>query len=295
MDSHNVLNNFTKHLQFFNGNATINLLTCSILVSISGALRVYLASILLMTSVDIMTCFASGLIIYSVYTLDRTLDSEEDVINRSELAGSKKEIGLMVTVLSFLWGAYLFSKRGLLGFAFLPFITGFLYSKGIKIGKYSLRLKGGLGVKNIAVGITWGLCTVGVAAFHCDNPLAYLSVFIMYGVKTFTNSVLDDFKDIKGDCLAGIKTLPVCFGKKRTRDVLLGFHLISHSLVYAALVCGYIAFEPVIIGGSFICGFLCILSYTNEKIHMPKNVLITCLKDGESVILTLIKIIGSVS
>ncbi|MEN6291577.1 MAG: UbiA family prenyltransferase, partial [Methanobacterium sp.] len=188
---------------------------------ISGAFRIYLASILIGTQVSMLTCLAGFLIIYSVYTLDRTLDSEEDSINREELSGSSKSIGLTITIVTFLLGSGIFAKEGILVYALLPFVTGFLYSKGIKIGKCALRLKGGLGVKNIVVGITWGLCTAGVAGIHCNSTLAFLTVLTLYGVKTFVNSILDDFKDIKGDTVAGIKTLPVCYGALKTRDIHL--------------------------------------------------------------------------
>ena len=156
--TYNFFGTFTiQNRPFIYKNATIELLKSSVLVSISGIFRVYLASLLLQTNVSILTCFAGGLIIYSVYTLDRSLESEEDTINRKELSGSKKKIGLVVSVLTFLMGSYVLSRDGLLAIAFLPLLTGFLYSKGIKIGKFSLKLKGGLGVKNIVVGITWGI------------------------------------------------------------------------------------------------------------------------------------------
>ncbi len=245
-------------------DATLELLKSSVLVSFSGASRVYIASILLQTNPNLLTSLAGGLIIYSVYTLDRALDSKEDVVNREELNGSRKEIGLAASLLTFLIGSYVFAQEGLLALAFLPFITGFLYSKGIKIGKFSLKLKGGLGVKNIVVGITWGLCMVGAACINYGKIVPLIIVFILYGVKTFTNSALDDFKDIKGDTLAGIKTLPIYLGEQNTRNFLLGLHLLSHLILGIALIYGVLAFEPLIILYSFICGLICIKNYTKS-------------------------------
>jgi len=271
-------NSFTSRFD----NATLNLLKSSILVSISGAFRIYLAALLLGTQVNLLTCAAGFLIIYSVYTLDRTLDSKEDLINREELTGLSKQTGLTLVIVTFLLGSIGFANEGLLVYAFLPFVTGYLYSKGIKIGKYFLRLKGGLGVKNIVVGVTWGLCTVGVAGLSNNLP-AVLIVLLLFGVKTFVNSVLDDFKDVKGDCLAGIKTLPSCYGTKKTREILLGVHLLSHAVLLAALFKGVVEFEPVIIMGSLVCGLVCILGYTKEK---RSNQLVTFFKDGESSLIT---------
>lgn len=70
---------------------TINMLKSSLLVSISGALRVYIASLLLLAQTSISNCVAGGLIVYAVYTLDRALESTEDSINRSELNGANKK------------------------------------------------------------------------------------------------------------------------------------------------------------------------------------------------------------
>lgn len=75
----------------------------------------------------------------------------------------KKEIGLSASIFTFVIGSYILAKEGMLSFAFLPLITGFLYSKGIKIGKFALKLKGGLGVKNFVVGLTWGTFISGLA------------------------------------------------------------------------------------------------------------------------------------
>ncbi len=263
---------------------TLELLKSSILVSLSGAIRVYLAALLLQTNVSMLTCLASGLIIYSVYTLDRTLDSEEDTINRTELNGSIKAVGLVATLVSFMVGAYLFEEKGIVAFAFLPFVTGYLYSKGINLGSYSLKLKGGLGVKNIITGLTWGLSIVGVAGCACKSIFSTTLIFLFYSIKLFINSTIYDFADIKGDIIAGIKTLPVSLGEQKTRILLFGLLLISHIIVVIALLKGVIGFEPLIILYSFICGLVCIMSYTNsDKLNNPIQKWVRAgLVDGEA-------------
>ena len=276
------LNNIARFFQ--HNNATFKLLTDSVPVSISGAFRVYIAALLLNVCPSLLICLASGLIIYSVYTLDRALDCEEDLINRQELSGSCKEVGLVFSLITFLIGSYIFMKAGILALAFLPLVTGFLYSKGLKIGKFKLRLKGGLGVKNIVVGIMWGMFIAGVAGQYCSYSYSIGIVFLLYGVKTFVNSVIDDFKDIKGDTLAGIKTLPVKLGEIKTCNFLLVLHIISHIILLSALVNGIIAFEHVIIIGSFICGLVCIYRYTNESKYKERKYEMLVFKDGESAI-----------
>ncbi len=277
-----------KYINLFSENATLHLLTSSILVSISGMFRVYIAALLLQTHVSVLTCIASGLIIYSVYTLDRTLDSEEDKINRVELAGYNKKIGLAVIIITFLAGTYIFYEEGVLLFAFLPFVTGFLYSKGITLGKYSLRLKGSYGVKNLIVGLIWAIFITGIAGYQKYNLLASAAVFLFYGAKVFINSVIDDFKDIKGDTLAGIKTLPVTLGEYKTRELLLGFHIFSNLILAVALVSGLIEYYPIVVLCSLICGGFCIVHYTNYNNYVSGKLGLSISKDGESALTALL-------
>jgi 4-hydroxybenzoate polyprenyltransferase len=274
-----------KNAQIFKQkNATLELLKSSVLVAFSGALRIHIAFLLLQIHSSILTCIAGGLVIYSVYTLDRALDSEEDLVNRKELSGSRKEIGLAASILTFVIGSYVLAKEGMLALAFLPFVIGFLYSKGIKFGKFTLKLKGGLGVKNFVVGLTWGAFISGLASSTCKNMLPLILVFTFFGVKLFINSAIYDFKDIKGDTVAGIKTLPVSFGARNTRNFLLELHLLSHLILGIALINGVLAFEPLIVLYSFICGLICIQNYTKTDDEEPsfRKFERIILVDGES-------------
>jgi len=221
---------------------------------------------------------------YSVYVLDRALDSEEDLVNKTELAGSNKKFGIVISLLAFISGASILATKGMFALAFVPFVTGYLYSKGIKIGKVSLKLKGGFGVKNLVVGITWGVFIAGLAGG--SNLLPAVIIFIMYGVKVFINSAIDDFKDIKGDSLAGIKTLPICLGTRGTRAALFALHMGYHAILCAAILSGVIASEPLIVACSFICGLICIVRYTNETAHTKAG--LSFFKDGESTITTVL-------
>ncbi len=274
----------TNTPKYIQENATLELLKSSILVALSGALRIHLAFLLLHIQSSILTCVAGGLIIYTVYTLDRALGAEEDTVNRKELSGSNKKVGLGISLLAFMIGTYILAKEGILALAFIPFITGYLYSKGMKIGRFVLKLKGGLGVKNIVVGLTWGIFIAGLAGTGCGNMVPVVLVFIFFGVKLFINSAIYDFKDIKGDTLAGIKTLPVSLGVRKTRNLLTAMHLLSHLALGIALIHGVLAFEPLIVLYSFICGLICIQNFTNseDETLFSKKLERTVLVDGES-------------
>ena len=276
-------------------NATFELLKSSVLVAFSGALRVHIAFILFHVQSSMLACIAGGLVIYTVYTIDRTLESKEDATNRKELNGSRKEIGLAAALLAFLIGSYLLAKEGLLIIAFIPLVIGYLYSKGIKIGRFSIRLKGRAGVKNLVVGLTWGACTAGLAGKSCGSIVPVILIFIFFGVKLFVNSTIYDFRDIKGDTLAGIETLPVSLGEKNTRNLLTGLHLFSHLILGIALIHGFLAFEPLIILISFLLGLICIQNYTksvDEELLLFKFAR-TILVDGESALILGLRLISN--
>jgi len=269
-------NYLSRHLnikshEYRGKNATFELLKSSVLVAFTGSLRIHLAFLLLQIQSNLLTCLAGGLVVYTVYTLDRTVGSEEDAINRKELKGSRKEIGLAACIITFLIGSYILAKEGMLIFAFIPFITCYLYSKGVKIGKFIFKLKGGFGVKNLVVGFTWGAFIAGLAGRNCKSIFPILLVLTFFAVKLFVNSTIFDFKDIKGDTFAGIKTLPVSIGEQNTRKLLNGMYLLSHVILGIALIHRVIAFEPLIILYSLICGLICIQKHTKFGEELPSR------------------------
>ena len=244
---------------------TINLLNSSVLVSLSGALRIYIASLLLLVNINILNCLAGGLIVYAVYTLDRALEPAEDAINRSELKGANKKLALFVCLITFAVGCYILNSSGLLLIALMPLVAGYLYSKGLNIGRIKLKLKGGLGVKNLVVGITWGTFIASIAGVGLETILSVFLVFFYYGSKLFINSTIYDFKDVKGDLMAGIKTLPVSLGEKNTRRLLLTLHIGSHLLLISAILMHLLAFEPVVVIYSLIIGLIYIFRLTKNR------------------------------
>ena len=235
---------------------TLRLLNSSTLVAFSGALRLHIAFLFASIEPNIPVYLAMGLVIYSTYTLDRALDSEEDAINRSELTGANRHAAIIASIIAFFAGALIFARENIYFASFFPFIVGFLYSKGIKAGKLRIKLKGGMGGKNIVIGMTWGGTIASIIAEWTEELFIIFSIFLFFFLKLFINSVLYDFKDIKGDTAAGIRTLPVYFGKGNVRKILLVLCLVLHCFMILVFWMGYIRYEPVILSYSFIAGFI---------------------------------------
>jgi 4-hydroxybenzoate polyprenyltransferase len=93
----------------------------------------------------------------------------------------------------------------------VPFFVGVLYSRGIPLGNRKIKLKGGSGIKNIVIGITWG-GTIGLVIASTGQIAAAMVICIYFGLKLFINSTIFDLKDMEGDLAAGIRTLPISLG-----------------------------------------------------------------------------------
>ena len=225
----------------------MRLLNSSTVVAISGGLRLHIAFLLAGLAFRIPEYCAGALIIYSTYTLDRALDCKEDTINKSELCGADKKTGLIACVLTFLAGACILALDGIYLAPFFPFIVGYLYTHGIRIGRYTLKLKAGIGIKNIIIGITWGGTIALIVSRWCSNDVTVGIIFLFFTMKVFVTSCVNDFKDVKGDTAAGILTLPVCLGETATKKVLILILIGLHCVMVYALLTGMIKDEWLIL------------------------------------------------
>jgi len=211
---------------------------------------------------------AYGLIVYATYTLDRALGCEEDAINRSELSGANRSIGMMACISAFFVGFIVLARENIFLAPLFPFVTGYVYSKGISVARFSLKLKGGAGQKNAVIGLTWGGSIALIVSHYNHDPFTILAIFLFFGLKLFINSTLFDFKDVEGDFLAGIRTLPIYLGEQLTKYLLLAVCIILHAIMIAALFAGKIQPEIVILVTSLVFGLVFILVYS---ISFDKN------------------------
>ncbi len=273
---------------------TLQLLRASILVALSGVFRIYIASLFLGIAPSRWIYLAGFLVIYATYTLDRALGCEEDKINKKELTSARTDIALVLCLISFLTGSFFFFREGLLLIAFLPFIIGYIYSKGIHIGRISLKLKGNFGVKNLAVSLTWGVFISGVIQQWAGIQLALLFIFPFFAVKSFINTVIYDFRDVKGDAVAGIKTLPICFGDRKTRLLLQAMHNILHLWIAISMLLNFIKVEAALLVPLWLTGIIYTRYYTRpspENESKIRKITRDVFVDGEFILAVFIKII----
>ncbi len=252
---------------------TLRLLSSSILIAVSGIFRLHIASLFLSISLDIRIYLAVFLIIYATYIFDRTLGSEEDKINKKELISSRKDIAIALCLISLAVSYLILFQQGLLLIALLPVIIGYVYSKGLRIGHSVLKLKGNFGMKNLIVSITWGMFLSGIVQHWADNGyIILLFILPLITVKSFINTVIWDFRDIKGDDAAGIKTLPIYIGEKKARRLLQVMHIVLHLWIISGIYLNFINAEWTVIFTLALAGMINIILYTKPSTgNEPKS------------------------
>jgi 4-hydroxybenzoate polyprenyltransferase len=244
----------------------MRLLNSSTVVALSGGLRLHVAFLLAGIALRLPEYLAFSLIVYATYTLDRTFDCKEDAVNRGDLAGADRKTGLIACGLTFLAGAAILMYDGIFLAPVFPFVIGYLYTRGIRIGPFNLRFKAGAGIKNAVIGLTWGGTIALIVNQWCSSLVTVMVIFLFFGLKVFITSCVNDFKDVQGDIAAGIHTLPARLGECLTKKVLIAILLGSYLVILYALHGNIVRNEWVILAFGFILtlGFLVVYTPSFE-------------------------------
>jgi 4-hydroxybenzoate polyprenyltransferase len=206
-------------------------------VAMTAAMMVLLR--LPVNPVLLLIAFSGSMLIYS---LNRSTDGEEDRINlpeRSEFSGRYGRYFLAASIP--LFGVSLFlatlQRYAVLVVALIPLVIGFVYSV--------LRIKRIFFLKNLAVSFGVSATMLIVVAMYYPPPSTWLPLFCIIITGVLVNTIIFDIKDIQGDASAGIRTLPVTLGIRRTQGfcfillaimALLSVPLIQTDRVFWALV-----------------------------------------------------------
>jgi 4-hydroxybenzoate polyprenyltransferase len=120
---------------------------------------------------------------------------------------------------------------------------------------------------------------------------ASIFVFPFFMMKSFINTVIWDFRDVKGDDAAGIKTLPICLGEKKTRKLLQLIHITLHFWIAVAMLYEYIFPEIAILLISALAGIntICWTRPNCEHESLIGKLLRNALVNGEFMIAVVLK------
>jgi len=260
----------------------------SLFLSISSVLMLYLSFRLFGVALKPILLCAMFLVVYSVYSLNRLTDQEEDAVNapeRSVFVEGNERFLLAAAAVSYIaalvlgWLESPFAALILL----FPIISGIAYSKNIFSAVGIPRLKDIFLVKSLIVASSWAVCAAFLPVLYLSGNFIKLGfIFPFFFIKMFINTVLFDVRDVEGDALNGVRTIPVVIGIKRTRRFLL--ILQSSLLVLTVLFSDLFSKYYVILIISMIYGYLCIMYFCGENNH--NKVLRDVLVDGEWIIMS---------
>jgi len=196
----------------------------SLFIGGTGFFKTYMASLLLGIQPSMMICFAVFLVSFSVYTLDKLVDLDRDISNmpaRKQFLYSRRRFFLVLALSAYLAAALImvYVRPAALPLVFVPVIANAFY--GMRLLPWIPRLKDIPVMKNVVVGSAWALVTVLIPVFHSGygSPWALVLYFIF--IKTFIDTVLYDIRDVAGDRISGVRTMPVILGETPTVLVLL--------------------------------------------------------------------------
>ncbi len=230
---------------------------------------------------------STALVTYSIYSLNRITDMEEDASNipeRVKFLEERKDMILILSIMAYVVALLMGIMENLwtMPIFLTPFFVGIVYS--IRI--HSFRIKDIFGMKNISIAFSWAFSSAFLPyAFNSNMEKAFL-IFSFLFIKCFVNTVVFDTRDVKGDRKAGARTIPVVLGVRKTRFILL----ISNTLLIPWIVACYlqnlfIEYIPVIVF-SILYGYWYINAFCDEK-NRESAFNYDYLVDGEFIILAL--------
>lgn len=275
----------TDSLRFFYPLKTaVEFLVHSNLYISSSATGIALTTILLADlRPEPLPLFIVFSVTFFIYSLNRVTDLAEDEKNVPRRARFTKRYGReilgagAVLYLAVLVLAFVLELPGA-PFLLLPVVVGGLYSLG--------RAKRVLLVKNIIVGVAWGLIPLGVGVYYgvlLTPEILFLAGFFF--VSLTVAAALFDIKDIEGDRREGIRTVPNVFGPRATR--------IGAFVVVSALVPGVVAAAYSVSSDFFVLlGFLgYVLGYVPFATEDRGSLFYGFVIDGEHIFLAVLTVV----
>jgi 4-hydroxybenzoate polyprenyltransferase len=172
---------------------------------------------------------------FGAYMLNRASDVGEDSISNpgrtTYLSGRKKYLPAIVAG-SFVLGYALAAMRNAVFFTalLLPLLLALAYSVGsTRLARLTgaKRLKDALLVKNVAISFGWALIPVLVGLYFFAVPLLLYAMGVIIFLRLLVNTILFDVRDVEGDKMFGVRTVPTVYGQGKAYTLMTVFDLLS--------------------------------------------------------------------
>jgi 4-hydroxybenzoate polyprenyltransferase len=261
------------------------LISTSLFLAINGSFKVFFSGSLYhifsfnMVIITFLTTF-------STYGLNKLTDLKEDSINTPERAKAIKKIELIFKLsvaISFFISLVLgfFESIFTLPILLFPLLLGILYS--VRFSTKTPRLKDITGVKNLTIALSWAVgSTFFPLVYLTDKNLIFvLLVFYFFFLKSYINSIIFDVRDIDGDRMSGVRTIPVLLGREKTKILLLILN--STLLLWLIIFQDYFRNYFFVLFLSIAYGYWYIMHFCGAGLKPGKSV--DLLVDGEFILI----------
>jgi 4-hydroxybenzoate polyprenyltransferase len=267
------------------------LTVCSIFIGITAFLLPYFSFLLYEVKVNFNLLFASFLLTFAVYNINKLTDIKEDSVNVPDRAGfieKNKYSVIFAVVAAYIASLVLsFLQNPFAIFIILfPFCMGIVYS--IKLSRF--RLKDITGIKNITIALSWAVIGTFLPLAVSFRDFTKISlVFYFFFIRVFMGSSTFDVRDIEGDKLSGVRTIPVVFGRQKTKNLLLILNSTLIPWLVFSYLAGYFHQYLFVLIFAIAYGYWYILHFCKEGLKIGKS--LDLLVDGEWIPIVLLCLI----
>ncbi len=216
-------NNFLKKFFIFWFFSSIHI---SIAAVLWGVITFILLGIKFNSSLLIIFC-----ITFFIYNLNRMGIEESDKVNYPERVKFALKYGkllLWISAILYVFGILLafFYNILVMVLTLLPFIVILFYKKVKKIFL----------AKSLTIGILWASSVFLVAASVNTFNMTVVSFFTFVFLRDFINSIFFDIRDVRGDKIKNVRTLPVRIGVEKTLTLLKILNVFSGFLLVVFVI-----------------------------------------------------------
>ena len=281
------MKNFKKIIEF--------VIHSSLSVGLVAMTMLFISQSLLGLPTSLELLLIAFLISFSAYNINRKTDTKEDRISypeRTEFLNIYYKYIKIMALIAYIIALFVsFSNSLVVGLiVLLPLISVSLYSIPWIPAFTTTRLKDIFVVKNATVATVWatGVIILPLAYFEKPLTLTSMAVFFYIFLKVFGNSVTFDIRDVAGDTVHNIRTIPIKFGIANTKKILTLINLGSFCVIIVSVLYNLLTVAAYLIS--------LVVIYTQIYIHFISKTnirfLTDVLADGEYIVMCLLALLS---
>ncbi|MEM5771824.1 MAG: UbiA family prenyltransferase [Candidatus Aenigmatarchaeota archaeon] len=232
-------------------NVLLKLIIYLNIIEVIDAMAVVLFTFLISSQpLHILPIISSMLLTFFLYSLNRVADINEDKINFPERIKFWERYGkklILIGSIFFIITIIINSFHNVLSTILIifPFLCVFSYS--------FFRLKNILLIKNLVVALGWAVIPLFASTYMSSPNLLLItvcSIIVFFAV--LINTIIFDIKDIKGDRISGVRTIPSIYGISFTKklgiflDIML-FLVIIFFIIFKVLSEKFLLFSLLVL------------------------------------------------